>query len=212
MMTDKADDDAFSAVHGEHFFDVHTAQFSEGDLKQLLHPETMVKLQNWIQAGYVKPDMPWKHPRGGKERRGYSIVEICRINIIDSLVNGIGIAPSKAVEVADFAIPFLNDRFDRHADGVLKSKAHLYIYSWLDRSTGRMKSSVAYLKPPDTTVWYADDPFLNPDAKPYRPPAGMCILTPISDFFNAMFTNCAKYLVNNKRGAMDKFRRPVDVG
>src|SRR5687768_2555944 len=104
------------------FFDVHDPQFSHEDLARIFFPDTMLKVGNWIQAGHVKPDY-WKDPRGGKERRRYSIVEIARIGIIDQLVHGVGIKPSQAAEIADFGIPFLNDSFDRHLDGERKSTA-----------------------------------------------------------------------------------------
>jgi hypothetical protein len=209
-MTDTADDDAFRAVYGDHFVDCTSPLFSEHDLTKLLFPETILKLGNWIAAGYVKPKYE-KDPRGGKDRRRYSIVDITRITIMDSLVNGVGIPPRSAIEVADFAMTFQGDCFDRHPDGAMKSPAKIYVISHRDRSTGRMNSHVFYSKPNEPAL-YPDDPFINPDAKRQGPPAGVGVYVPVSDFFYGMFMNCAKYLVNNKRGGlMDKYRRPVDV-
>jgi hypothetical protein len=209
-MIETENDKLFRAVHGDTFFDCTTPQFSEQDLANILFPETMLKLGNWIQAGYVKPDY-WKDPRGGKDKRRYSIVEIFRIGLIDSLVNGIGIKPSHAVEVVDFVIPFFNDIFDRHPDRELKSKAALYVMSWLDRRTGHMVSNVLYVKPDDAAgTYYEDDPYLNPDAKPLRSPGGTSILLPVTDLFYGLFLNCAKYLAMRNRGMTDKWGRPIE--
>jgi hypothetical protein len=199
-------------VYGETYFSVHDPQFSEQDLSNLFFPATLLKLGNWIQAGYIKPDYR-KDPRGGRDRRRYSIVEIARISIIDGLVNCIGIAPSRAVEVADFCIPFLNDHFDRNPDRTLKSLSSIYVISWLDRSSGRMQSKVMYRKPPedDDFAWYEDDPFLNPDAKPCGPPGHMAIVVPVTRWFMTLFINCTKYLWNRNRGLLDKWGRPVDA-
>jgi hypothetical protein len=184
--------------------------FSERDLAQILFPETMLKLGNWIAAGYVTPKYQ-KDPRGGPDRRRYSISDIARICIIDSLVNSTCMPPRQAIEVADFAMTFEGDAFDRHPDGVRKSEARIYVISHRDRGTGRMKSSVLYRKP-EEAAWYEDDPFLNPDATPGAPPAGVGVFIPLTDAFNEIFMNCAKFLVNNKRGGlMDKYGRPVDV-
>jgi hypothetical protein len=208
-MTDTADDDAFCAAYGDHLVDCTAPLFSERDLAQLLFPETMLKLNNWIHEGYITPQH-LKDPRGGRDRRRYSIAEIARITVVDGLVNGIGIPPRQAIEVANFAMPFLNDCcFDRHPDGARKSAAVLYVISWLDRKAGRMKSSMLYRKP-DETAWYEEDPYLNLDAAPCAPPAGVAILLPITEYFSQIFMNCAKFLVNNKRdGITDKYKRPI---
>ena len=209
-MADSWDDDAFCAVYGDHFFDCTSAVFSPRDLEQLLFPETILKLNNWVQHGHVRPQY-WKDPRGGKDRRRYSICDVVRILIIDGLVNGIGLPPQHAVEVADYAMTFQGDLFDRHPDGMRKSEALIFVLSRRDRATGRMKSTPLYLKP-EGAAWYDDDPFLNPDAKPHGPPAGTCVLVPVTHHFQKVFMECAKFLVNNKRGGiMDKYRRPVDV-
>jgi hypothetical protein len=209
-MIDTVDDDAFRAVYGDHFIDCMAPQFSERDLAQILFPETMLKLGNWVAAGYVTPKYE-KDPRGGKDRRRYSISDIVRIAIIDSLVNGAWMPPRQAVEIADFAMTFQGDAFDRHPDNVRKSEAEVYVISHRDRSTGRMKSNAVYRKP-DEGAWYEDDPFLNPDATPGAPPAGIGVFVPVTDCFKSVFMNCAKFLVNNKRGGlMDKYRRPIDV-
>jgi hypothetical protein len=197
------------AEYGDYFFDCIAPQFSEYDLGRILLPETMTKLNNWITAGYVKPHL-WKDPRGGRDRRRYSIAEIFRIAIIGSLVNNIGIRPSDAAEIADFAIPFLNEnRFERHPDRELKSKANLFLMSWRDRESGRVKSKTIYFKA-DDNAWYDDDPYLNPDAKPQGPPVGIHILLPLTDIFNGVYMDCAKYLVNNKRAELlDKYGKPI---
>lgn len=194
---------------GDTLFDVHAPQFSMEDLGRVFYPDVMLKLGNWIAAGYVKPDF-WKDPRGGKDRRRFSIVEMTRISLIDQLVNGIGIKPSHAAEVADFAIPFLNDAFDRDAAQDLVSRARIYISTWLNRADGKMKSGVNYRKSGDT-AWYIDDPFRNPDAKPHAPPKGVAILIPLSDTFETVFLAAAEVLKAQKRGGMDKFRRPIDA-
>jgi hypothetical protein len=194
---------------GNTFFDVHVPQFSMEDLGRLFPPEVMLKVLNWIQAGYVKPDY-WKDPRGGKDRRRFSIVEITRIAIIDSLVNGIGIKPSQAVEVADFCIPFLNETFDRDAAQELKSTALVYVMTWLGRSDGKMQSTVYYRKL-DDPILYDDNPDSNPDAEPLAPPAGVAIHLPLTNFFDKVFLDCAALLTQQKRGGMDKFRRPVSA-
>lgn len=204
------EDQAFFDRYGGVFFQVHTNQFSHDDLSKIFFPDTMLKLGNWIAAGYVKPDYQKDHTRGGPDRRRYSIVEITRISIIDSLVNGIGLKPSQAAQVADFGIPFLNDTIERHPDNTLKSTARIYIASRLNREDGRMKSAVYYRKL-DDPHFYSDDPNLNPDAKPLGPLAGTAIHLPLTDVFNKIFIQCAKFLVINKRGGVDKFRRPVDV-
>lgn len=206
-----ADDDAFCADHGEHFFDCTTAQFSERDLGNIFFPDTMLKLENWITAGYVKPDL-YKDPEGGrKERRRYNIVEVARIAIIDSLTNGCGLKPSQAVEVADFSLPFLNDSFfDRHPDRTLKSNARIFVLSWLDRQTGRMKSKVYFLKPDDKDcAWYEEDPYIDPTAKPGSPPGGSGVYLPLTDFFIDVFMKCGKYLAARDRGLLDKWGRPL---
>jgi hypothetical protein len=56
--------------YGETYFSVHDPQFSEQDLSNLFSPATLLKLGNWIQAGYIKPDY-CKDPRGGRDRRRY---------------------------------------------------------------------------------------------------------------------------------------------
>ena len=209
-MIDTADDDAFCAVHGDHFFDCMAPQFSERDLAQILLPETMLKLGNWVAAGYVIPKYQ-KDLRGGPDRRRYSISDIVRIAIIDSLVSSACMPPRQAVEVADFAMTLLGDQYERHPDGVVKSMASIYVISYRDRSSGQMKSNALYRKP-DEGAWYDDDPFLNPDATPGAPPAGIGVFVPVTDSFKSVFMNCAKFLVNNKRGGlMDKYRRPVDA-
>lgn len=203
------EDQAFFDRYGGVFFEVHTNQFSHDDLSKIFFPDTMLKLGNWIAAGYVKPDYQKDPTRGGPDRRRYSIVEITRIAIIDTLVNAIGLKPSQAAQVADFSIPFLNDTFDRHPDNTPKSTARIYIVSWLNREDGRIKSTVYYRKLDDPNL-YGDDPHLNPDAKPIAPPWA-AIHLPLTDTFNKIFIECAKFLVINKRGGVDKFRRPVDV-
>jgi hypothetical protein len=197
------------AYDGNTFFDVHTRQFSVEDLGQIFFPDTMLKLGNWIQAGYIKPDY-FKDPRGGRDRRRFSIVEIARIALIDTLVNGIGIKPSLAAEIADYAVPFLNETFVRDAAQERVSNARVYIISCLRREDGKMQSLTLYRKPEDP-AWYTDNPDLNPDAKPHAPPKGAVILYPLSDAFNTVFLSAAALLAKQKRGGMDKFRRPIDA-
>jgi hypothetical protein len=198
------------AYDGDTFFDVHTPQFSHDDVGRLFFPDTMLKLTNWINAGYVKPERVKDLLHGGKPRLRYSITEITRIAIIDSLVNGVGIKPSQAVVVADFAMPFLNDQFDRHPDGELISTARMYVTAWLRREDGKVQCGVYYRKRDDPN-FYVDDPFVNPDAKPHAPSSGMAIHLPLTDFFNKTYLTCVDLLTNQKRGGMDKFRRPVNA-
>jgi hypothetical protein len=198
------------AYDGDTFFDVHAPQFSHDDVGRIFFPDTMLKLGNWITAGYVKPERVKDPVKGGPARLRYSVTEIVRIAILDSLVNGIGIKPSQASEVADFCMPFLNDAFDRHPDGELVSTARLYVASWLNREDGKMKSSVSYRKLDDPAL-YVEDPYLNPDAKPHAPSKGTAIHLALTDTFNTVFLACAQLLSNQGRGGMDKFRRPVDV-
>jgi hypothetical protein len=207
-MTENDELFALTGVHGDTAFSAYDLQFSEQDLSHIFYPETMLKLNNWIQAGYVKPGY-LKDPRGGRDRRRYSIFGIARIGIIDTLVNGIGISPSQAVEVVDFATPYLNDQFDRHPDGTLKSEAHLYLHSWLDRPSGRMKSRVIYMT--DDWTFYEDDPFRNLDAKRCAPPIGASIFLPLSRFFSETFLKCTTYLAARKRGMLDRYGRPVNA-
>jgi hypothetical protein len=208
MATDDGDD-LFFERFGNRFFDVYAFQFSVDDLGHIFHADTMLKLNNWIQAGYIKPNF-WKDPRGGKERRRFSITEIARIAVIDALVNSVGIKPNEAIEVADFCIPFLNESLERDATGKLKSTANMYVMSWRDRATGKTQSSVYYRKPNDPNL-YTDNPDLNPDAAPAGPPAGIAIHLPLSDFFNKVFIECAKFLAMRKRGVVDRVGRPVNA-
>ena len=195
---------------GSTFFDVHEPQFSHEDIGHIFFPDTMLKLANWQIAGYVKPSYV-KDPRGGKPRRRYSIVDIARIGIIDQLVNGIGLRPSHAAEIADFAITFLHETFDRHPDAELKSKALIYVTSWLDRDSGKFKSNVYYRKLEDPGPVYTEDPYLNPDAKQFVSFTGVAIHLPLTHTFNRYFLTASEFLTNHKRGGMDKFRRPVDA-
>ena len=209
-MTGTENDKLFNSVHGDTYFDCIGSQFSEIDLASILMPATMLKLGNWVHAGYVKPDY-WKDPRGGRDRRRYSMVEIFRIALIDTLVNSVGIKPSQAVEIVDFALPFLNDVcFDRHPDREQKSKARIHVLSHIDRSTGRMKSHVTYFKPDDNS-YYSEDPYLNPDAEPHGPPAGVGISLPVSELWGWMHLQCCKYLASRGRGMTDKWGRPVNA-
>jgi hypothetical protein len=197
------------AYDGNTFFDVHAPQFSIEDLGQIFLPDVMLKLGNWIQRGYVKPDY-FKDPRGGKDRRRFSIVEMERIAIIDNLVNGIGLKPSQAAEIADFSMPFLNDSFDRDAAQERVTKARMYVVSSLRREEGKMKSRVLYRKP-DEAAWYEHNPDVVPDAKPFAPPKGAVILLPLSNSFDTVFLAATALLTKQKRGGMDRFRRPVDA-
>jgi len=206
-----SEDDIFFERYGEVFFDVHVPQFSHDDLGKIFPPDTMLKVGNWINAGYVKPDF-WKDPRGGKDRRRYSIIEITRIAIIDSLVNGIGLKPSHAAQIADVGITFLNDSFDRHPDNVLKSTAHMFVASWLGREDGKVKSDIYYRKVEDADdpYFYLHDPHLNPDAKRFGPLKGTAVHLPLTGIFQKIYLECAKFLASRGRGMLDKYRRPID--
>jgi hypothetical protein len=199
------------AYDGGTFFDVHVPQFSHEDVGGIFFPDTMLKLGNWLQRGYVKPERVKDPVQGGPPRLRYSITEIARIAIIDTLVEGIGIKPSHASEVADFCMPFLNDAFDRHPDGELVSPARMYVTAWLNRDDGKMSSSLYYQRLDEPGFLYVEDPYRNPDAKPHRPYKGTAIHLPLTDLFNQIFLTCAQRLTNQGRGGMDKFRRPVDV-
>jgi hypothetical protein len=207
-MTDTADE-LFFERYGNVYFDVFEQQFSVEDLSHIFFPDTMTKLNFWITAGYIKP-LAYKDPRGGRDRRRFSIIEISRIAIIDSLVHSVGLRPSHAVQIANFCLPFLNDTFDRDAAHELKSTSKLYVRSWLDRASGKMKSRVFYRKHGEHQ-FYADDPDLNPDAQPRVVSSGVAIELPLTAFFNQVFLTCAKYLAARGRGGMDKFRRPANA-
>ena len=182
----------------------HTPQFSQEDVGRIFFPDVMLKLGNWITAGHVKPERVKDPVKGGPARLRYSVTEIYRIGVIDMLVNGIGIKPSQAAEVADFALPFLNDAFDRHLDGERVSEARMYVTSYLERDDGTMKSRIFYRKPDDGAL-YLEDPYRNPDAKPHAPPLHrVAIYLPLTDTFNKVFLTCTELLTIQKRGGMDK--------
>jgi len=190
---------------GSTFYDVHAPQFSQDELCAVLG-ETMATVNNWVAAGYLKPDY-WKDPRGGKDRRRFSILAMVRAKIIASCVTDTWLRPSHAVEIADFAIPYLNEQFDRHPDGELISKARLSIVSRIE--SGQVRSLPIYQRPNETAIYFGD-PDRNPDVKPVWIDF-TAIIIPVSSICNRVFLKAAELLAKQGRGGLDKFRRPIDM-
>jgi hypothetical protein len=190
---------------GATLYDVHIPQFSQEELREVLG-ETGFTLNNWVHAGYLKPDY-WKDPRGGHDRRRFSIMAMTRAKIISSCVNEIWLRPSHAVEIADFAIPYLNEQFDRHPDGELVSKSRLSIVSRIEGE--RVRSLPIYQRPNEIAIYFGD-PDRNPDVKQVWIDF-TAIVIPASTIFHQVFLKAAELLAKQQRGGMDKFRRPVDV-
>jgi hypothetical protein len=186
-------------------YDVHAPQFSQEELLEVLG-ESAFTINNWVAAGYLKPDYR-KDPRGGRDRRRFSIMAMARAKIIASCVTDIWLRPSHAVEIADFAIPYLNEQFDRHPDGELVSKSLLFIVSRIEGN--QVRSLPIYQRPNETAIYFGD-PDRNPDVKQVRIDF-TAIVIPASTIFNQVFLKAAELLAKQQRGGLDKFRRSIDV-
>jgi hypothetical protein len=189
---------------GDTYYDIHHPHFSQPELAEALG-ETTANINHWVFSGYLKPTAYLNDPRGGKPRRRFSIMALVRGKIIAACADDIGLRPIHATGVADFAIPFLNERLDRRANGKLITKSRIFIVS---RIEGEKIRSVPIYQRPNETAIYADDPERNPDAKVVWIDFPAFVI-PISTIFTDVFLKATELLAKQERGGMDEFRRPL---
>jgi hypothetical protein len=163
------------------FYDCHAPQFTQTELVDVLG-ENRERLNNRIRFGFLNP--PKVKCSHGRPERRFSIMDLARIRIINSLVEEAGVTPSVAAQIADYAAPFLNEnRFDRDAAGERVSKSRLAIVSRIE--DGKVWSRPIYHRENDISL-YSDDPDANPDA-PRVWIDFTAVITPVSTIFNTRF-------------------------
>jgi hypothetical protein len=179
-------------------YPVHAAQFSQDELIEVLG-ENAGTVNNWMHAGYLKAEYV-KDPRGGRDRRRFSIMAMARAKIIASCVRDAGLKPSYAAEIADFAAPIINETFERDLAGEPVSVNEKYLVCRLHE--GKMHSVPLYRRPKEM-FFFTDDPNLNPDAKVVTFPVEACIVVPLTRLFNAVFLPATDLLAKQNRGAVN---------
>ena len=207
-------DEGILLMDDDTYFPINEPLFAENELLWVLGEPDGGRVRNWLRWGYVK-----RTGKAGRNLRSYSILDIDRVAILRQLVTAIGIRPSHAAEVVDFAIPYLAELFERNDDGGLKSGAELFVCSWYTDVDGqhRIKSGAMYLKAIRQSgkyrglAWYTENPDTNPDAEPLAPPIGTVMQIPITQIHRRVFKTAAKLLHAQKRGGLTRQGKYVKV-
>jgi hypothetical protein len=159
-----------------------------------------------VLEGHLAPSDRQKRDRG-LDRRMYSIADMVRTKVIASAVSDAGLKPMHAVQIADFAMAFFDDIAERDIAHEMVSHAHIIVLSRI-REDGKVASTVVYRRPFGWLV-FPDNPDLNPDTKPLDLPAQATIITPLTAIFLNIYNDAVQLLVQQNRGAVDKFGRLI---